>query len=108
MVEQKAQNRRKVVTIPQTITKHLKEIIGSHRSGKNKYGHFINKPGGFIDQMLEQQKSVDEIVKAWAKEYPDEKPITAARVVDEAKHLLAEHNFNVQVDKGQQVKPKKG
>lgn len=78
-----------------------------HGGGKNKYGHFINRPSGFIDRQLEQQKSVNEIIETWAKEFPDKKPISPARVVEQTKHLLSEHNFNVQAEKGQQVKPKK-
>jgi len=74
---------------------------------KNKYGHLINRPSGFIDGMLEQKKEPDEIVAEWSKQHPDKKPITTRRVVEQAKHLLAEHGVTLEVKKGQASKPKK-
>jgi len=104
--EQKAKGKR-AVGISSDIEKHLEGIMEKHGSGTNKYGHLLGRPTGFIDGQLEQQKSVDEIVEAWAKQYPDKKPITRTRVVEQIKHLLAEHNFKAEVEKSQQAKPKK-
>ena len=38
---------------------------------------------------------------------PDKKPITTRRVVEQIKHLLAEHHVTVKVEKGQTAKPNK-
>ena len=105
--EQKAKDK-KAVSISSETQKHLQGILATHGGGgRNKFGHLLGRPGAFIDEMLEQGKGVDEIVAEWNKQNPDKKPITAARIVDEIKHLLAEHSVNFQVEKKQPTKLKK-
>ena len=106
--EQKATDK-KTVSISPEIQKHLQTILATQGGGggRNKFGHLISRPGGFIDEQLEQGKNPDAIVEAWAKQHPDRKPITAAKVVEEIKHLLSEHNFKVEVERSQPAKPRK-
>ncbi|MHC4463586.1 MAG: hypothetical protein ACYS30_19475 [Planctomycetota bacterium] len=105
-VEQKVQDK-KVVSISSETKQHLEGILQKQGGAKNKFGHYVNRPGGFIDPLLEQGKNPEEIVAEWSKQHPDKTPITAARVVEQAKHLLTEHNVKIQVDKSQPVKGKK-
>ena len=109
MAQKAEQKAEKEATISAKTQEYLQAILAATggSGGKNKFGHLINRAGGFIDEQLEQGKGVDEIVAEWATQHRDKKPISPARVVDEIKHLLAEHNFKVEVEKGQQVKPKK-
>ena len=105
---EQAETGKKGSSISPEIQKHLEGILATTGGGgKNKYGHFINRPSGFIDGMLEQKKKADEIVAEWSKQHPDKKPITNRRVVEQAKHLLAEHHVKVKVEKGQTAKTKK-
>jgi hypothetical protein len=99
---------RKASSISPEIQKHLEGILATTGGGgKNKYGHLINRPSGFIDEMLEQKKNPDEIVAEWSRQHPDKKPITPRRVVEQIKHLLDEHGVTVEVEKGQPSKTKK-
>jgi hypothetical protein len=99
---------KKAVSIPPEVQKHLEGIlVTTGGGGKNKYGHLINRPSGFIDGMLEQKKEPDEIVAEWSRQHPDKKPITTRRVAEQAKHLLAEHGVTLKVGKGRTTKSKK-
>ena len=105
---EQATTDKKAVSISPEIQKHLEGILATTGGGgKNKYGHLINRPSGFIDGMLEQKKKADEIVAEWSRQHPDKNPITTRRVVEQAKHLLAEHGVTVAVEKSQAAKPKK-
>jgi hypothetical protein len=99
---------KKAVSISPEVQKHLEGILATTGGGgKNKYGHLINRPSGFIDDMLEQKKEPDEIVAEWSRQHPDKKPITHRRVAEQAKHLLTEHHVKVEAKKGQMAKQKK-
>ena len=105
---EQAATARKAVSISPEVQKHLEGILATTGGGgKNRYGHLINRPSGFIDGLLEQKKEPDEIVAEWSRQHPDKKPITTRRVIEQAKHLLAEHHVKVKVEKGQTAKTKK-
>ena len=106
--KEQAATDRKAVSLSPEIQKHLEGILATTGGGgKNKYGHLINRPSGFIDGLLEQKKKPDEIVAEWSKQHPDKKPITHRRVAEQAKHLLDEHGVTVEVGKSQAAKTKK-
>jgi len=88
----------KGICISAKMQEHLQGVLEQQGGGRNKYGHRLGRQAAFIDEQLEQGKSVDEIVEAWGRQHPDKK-MARARVMEEIKHLLDEHNAGVSTKK---------